>query len=89
VLKKERGCEAEGIVPFYINDERFFRCPLKLITPVSYEYIAAYRLYEKGYLPHGAGWVAESRKFLDAMAVIENAVTKQEIEQAKKIKRTS
>jgi len=84
VLKRERGCETEGVVPFYIDGERYFRCPLKLITPLSYEYISAFRFYDKGMLPQGKGWAHEAKKYLEAMAVVDNAVNDIEIRQAKK-----
>ena len=83
-LQKERGCEAPGIVPFYIEDDKYFRCPLKLITPVSWEYIKGFSLYDKGILPNGFGWINESQKFLDAMVIIENEMARMELEAAKK-----
>lgn len=85
-LKKERGCEAEGIVPFYINDERYFRCPLKLISPLSYEYITAFRFYEKGKFPNGEAWLRESRKYLEAMAVVDNVRARLEQSEIKRVK---
>ena len=83
VLKRERGCTKKGILPFYINGEAVFRCPLKLVTATSWEYIKAYRFYKDGFLPNGAGWANESEKFLDAMAVISNEVDKAEQEKLK------
>lgn len=75
-LKEERGCEKEGILPFYYREERLFRCPIKLITKASWEYIAAFPLYQKGILPNSEVWREESDKFLEAMAVIENTQNK-------------
>jgi hypothetical protein len=84
ILKKERGCYEKGIIGFRVNNKREFRCPKKLITPKSWEYLRAYALYEKGLLPNGKGWMEESEKFLDAMAVIGNQKNKIEMEQMKK-----
>lgn len=68
------------MVPFYIEDEKYFRCPLKLITPVSWEYMRAFSLYQKGILPNAQGWLNESQKFIDAMVIIENEIKRSEIE---------
>ena len=84
ILKKERGCTEKGIVPFYIGEEKYFRCPLKLITSISWEYIVAFDLYQKGILPNGNAWLNESQKYLDTMVVLENEVKKRELEQIKK-----
>lgn len=73
-LKEERGCEKGGTVPFYIEDEVFFRCPLKIITPLSWEYIKAFSFYRNRILPNHANWADESNKFLSAMTIIENQV---------------
>jgi hypothetical protein len=58
---------------------------LKLITPVSLEYIRAYNFFEKSILPQGRGWVQESKKFLDAMIVLENEIRRLENEQASRL----
>lgn len=83
-LKKERGCETTGILPFYIGEEKHFRCPLKLINSISWEYIAAFSLYQKSILPNGKGWMNESQKYLDAMTVLDNEIKKIEAQQSKK-----
>jgi hypothetical protein len=84
-LQKERGCIEKGIVPFYIEDERYFRCPLKLITQISWEYIQAFNFYQKNLLPNGR-WPDESQKFLDAMVLLDNEYKKNEIEAIKRNK---
>lgn len=71
-LKEERGHDKKGIVPFWVGGEQVFRCPLILITPLSYEYIKAFSFYEKGFLPNGGSWQGESNKFIQAMMVLEN-----------------
>lgn len=86
-LKKERGCEGRGILPFEIDGERHFRCPIKLITPLSWEYIRAFNFFKRGFLPNDKSWLDESQKFLDAMGIIENEATKIEKEKLKKNKR--
>lgn len=87
ILQEERGCEEKGIVPFYIEQEKHFRCPLKLITPLSWEYIQAFNFYQKSILPNGDCWGRESQKFLDAMIVLDNECKENEAEEIKKRKR--
>jgi hypothetical protein len=87
ILKRERGCEKDGIVPFYFEDEKYFRCPLKLISPLSWEYLRAFSFYQKNILPQGKGWLEESQKFLDAMIILENEFKRLEIGELKKKKR--
>jgi hypothetical protein len=87
ILKKERGCETDGIVPFYINEERYFKCPIKLITPLSWEYLRAFSFYKNNILPHGRGWLEESQKFLDAMIILENEYKKVELEKIERKKK--
>lgn len=88
-LKRERGCTHKGILPFYLSGEQHFRCPLKLVTPTSWEYIRAYGFYKDSFLPNGKGWTGESDKFLDAMIVIGNEVAKTEREKAESARRKS
>ncbi len=66
-----------------IDREMVFRCPLKLINGITWEYVKAYRFYKKGLLPNGKSWQDESQKFLDAMVVLENEVSRVEKEEMK------
>ena len=84
VLKRERGCEEKGIVPFHYDNEVIFRCPIKLITPLSWEYLKAFNFYQKSILPNGNNWMNESNKFLEAMMIIENEQNRLINEQEKK-----
>jgi hypothetical protein len=84
-LQKERGCTEPGILPFYIEDDTpTYRCPLSLITSITWDYVRAYALYQKNLLPNGTAWMNESQKYLDAMTVMENEVKRIEGEQVKK-----
>ena len=86
-LKQERGCNGKALVAWYINDVQYRQCPIKLITPLSWEYIRAYSLYKKDIMPNGSGWINESSKYLDAMVVIENELSRIEVEELKKRKK--
>ena len=83
-MKKERGHDTTGIVPFWVGGKQIFRCPLTIITPLSWEYIKAFGFYEKGFLPNGRGWVEESNKFIQAMMVLENEFAKKEKQEIKR-----
>lgn len=72
-LKEERGHYKDGIVPFWVQGKVIRRCPLTLITPLSYEYIKAFSFYESGFLPNGNGWINESHKVIEAFIIITNA----------------
>jgi len=86
VLKKERGCAGKSLAPHYIGDETYWRCPLKIISGISYEYIRAYAFYKKGVMPNNGGWFQESDKYLAAMSIIESEITKIEQAELKKAK---
>ncbi len=83
VLKRERGCGERGILPFRLDDDVFFRCPVKLVTSVTWEYLRAYNFYKKSILPNGNSWLGESQKFLDAMIVIEKEINRLQAEELK------
>lgn len=83
-LRKERGHDEKGVIGFHVGRERVFRCPLTLISHISYEYIKAYSLYEKGFLPNGRGWMEESHKYIQAMMVVDNEFLKIEKEKCRK-----
>jgi hypothetical protein len=87
VLKKERGCVDKGIIPFETEDGRIFRCPLKMVTEQSWQYVEAYHFYKKNLLPNGSMYQNETRKFIDAMMVLNGEYAKIEEEQARKLKR--
>lgn len=72
-LKEERGCEKDGIVPNYFGDTVTFRCPLKMITELSWQYVKAYKFYQKNMLPNGVAFNYESNKYLQAMTILDNA----------------
>ena len=70
-------------MPFSIDGKITYRCPISEVTDISWEYIGAYSLYKKGFLPHGNGWLGESKKFLNAMMLINSEVNKIELEKSK------
>jgi len=79
-LQRERGCQTDGILFWRIGTETYNRCPKKLITNESWQYMQAYSFYKNGILPHDKGWRYETQKYLDAMITIENEVARIESE---------
>lgn len=86
--KIENGCEAESSIPgaWKLYDWEFQRCPLKLITSQSIDYLKAYGFYNKGYLPNAGTWMDQPAKFIEAMGIIEREVTAIQESEARKIK---
>ena len=83
ILQKERGCNSAGILPYEFNNERFFRCPKKLVTDDTWGYLTAHRFYEKSILPNGKGWMFQSAKLIQALIIIDAELMKQQNESAK------
>ena len=87
VLKRERGCDEKGLLPFQIDGERVFRCPLNLVTETSWQLVEAYNFYKKNLLPNGTIYLNESRKYLDAMMVLDGEYASIQEAEMKKVKR--
>lgn len=82
--RKSYGCENETKEPFLLIDgEGIRRCPRKLITKQSAEYIKFYGYYEKGYLPNAGGILEQPAKLMDAITVIENMLAEMREEKEK------
>ena len=75
-MRRERGHDTTGTVPFLVDKQRVFRCPLTFIAPLSFEYIKAFSFYDKGYLPSTGGWNEQSNKYIQAMMILGNAFEK-------------
>jgi hypothetical protein len=87
VLKKERGCTEKGIIPFELDGERVFRCPIKLVSAMSWQYVEAHGFYRKSILPNGQGYLRESKKYIEAMQVLDGEYARIEREEMEKAKR--
>ena len=83
VLKKERGCIGQGIVPFIFDSGIIYHCPIKDITTASWEYLQAYPFYKNGILPNGGGFNDESQKYIEAMLFLDSEFGKEIAEKAK------
>ncbi len=47
------------------------RCPVKLVTHKSLEYLRAFFLFESGRDPGPGGWLCQGAKYLDAMMLVQ------------------
>ena len=85
-LKEARGCIKKLSVPvFNLDGDDYFRCPLKIITKQTGEYVRFYNFFRDGYLPNAGGIMDQPGKFLDAMSIIESAVGEMEKETEKRL----
>lgn len=85
-MKKDRGCVDDAAIPgrWEIDGVKYQRCPLKIITPQSYNLIQAYWLFKMRFLPNGTGWLNETSKFITAMQTIDRYVRWKEVKDAKR-----
>jgi len=76
--KIERGCETDSPIKgaWTLDEWELERCPLKIVTRQSLEYVRAYILFEKGFMPNKGGWMDQSAKFIDAMEIVEAEISK-------------
>lgn len=77
-LKTERGCDEDSPIEgvWKLKDWEFRRCPRKIVTRISIEYLNAYLFYEKGYLPNPGGWLEQPLKFIQVVRIIEREAAK-------------
>ena len=70
-MQEARGCFKPAPIPvFVLDDERYFRCPLKVITRETAEMLRYFKFYQNGYLPVSGGLLDQSAKFVSAIEVI-------------------
>lgn len=84
-LRIDRGCKNDSPIParWQINEWEFQRCPLSILDTGVFEYLRAYKRYEKGYLPNEGGWLDQAAKFNEAMDIIDEELAKKSEEKLK------
>lgn len=83
--KEVRGCIKKSSTPvFNLDGEDYFRCPLKIVTKRSIEYVRFYNFYREGYLPGKGGILDQPGKFIDVMEAIDGAIREMEKKTDKK-----
>ena len=87
-MKIERGCERDSPIPGkWPIGENSQRCPAKMITRQSYEYILAHNMLQNGLLPNAGSYLEQSAKYLEAMSVIDGELAAMREEEFDRIKR--
>ena len=88
-MKLEYGCEEESPIPdkWTIDGYTFRRCPKKIVTRQSIQYIQAYKFFTLGFLPSPGAWLEQSLKFISAVEIIETELLKIERENAEELKK--
>lgn len=83
--KVDNGCRENSPIEgrWKIENIELQRCPLSQVTYQSRLYLEAYTLFKLGILPNGDGWMNESKKFMDAMRIIQREVSLSENKNAK------
>ena len=69
-LKKYRGCYTRPLAQFEFEGQKLSRCPVRLVTSATWEQIALYQHYRKGFLLADGGLLRQPYKYLQAMQVI-------------------
>ena len=74
------GCEEDSVIPdkWQIKEWVFQRCPIKLITQETQQYIQAYNLLQLGAWPYAQGWFRNSNKFVEAVSIIDSEIKRLE-----------
>jgi len=54
--------------------EKFYRCPVKLITPDTVNFIRYYNFYKNGYLPVQGGMLDQAFIFTQAIKVFDDEI---------------
>ncbi|MBI5789288.1 MAG: hypothetical protein HZA78_10580 [Candidatus Schekmanbacteria bacterium] len=74
-MKVEKGCEEDSPLPerWVIDAEAYRRCPLKLVSGLSWSAIRLYQYYRQGFLPVTGGILDQSNLFLQALEIIQGS----------------
>lgn len=84
--RRDKGCQEDSPIPerWEVEGYTFQRCPLKLITADTNEYLKAYRLLKLMGLPNPGTWREQPYKFIEAMLIIDDQIKKIEVENGRK-----
>jgi hypothetical protein len=69
-MRQARGCYTEPQTRFEFEGQRLSRCPVRLVSRTTWEFIALYQHYRKGFLLTDGGLLRQPYKYLQAMQVI-------------------
>ena len=87
VQKNWRGCYGEvQETEFVIDGIPLKRCPLKLMTPETIEYVHYFNFFEKGFLPNPGSILDQPNKYTEMIITIQGFTAKKEREERKEQK---
>jgi hypothetical protein len=70
-------------MPVEENGKYAYKTPMELISQLSWRYIRAYEMFDKGFLPNGKGWMEESNKYVQSMQLVSNEFIRCQNEKSK------
>lgn len=78
--KSERGCKRSSIIPdvWSLGDWKFDRCPLKVVSQQSFDFIRAFNFYKAGSYPNPGGWADQPLKLIEAILFIQAEINSAE-----------
>lgn len=56
------------------GQEKFYRCPVKRLTPDIIHFFRFYRFYKQGFLPVEGGLLDQSATFIQAVEIIDREI---------------
>jgi len=77
--KEEYGCEFDSPIlgKWKLDDWEFQRCPVKIVTYQSFEYIRAYNFLQRFHgWPNPGTWQEQPLKLIEAIEIIEREVSR-------------
>ena len=84
VQKSWRGCREEVEQnEFVFEDVPLKRCPMKLMNPVTVEYIHFYNFFEKSFLPNLGSILDQPNKYMEMIIIVQGLISKKEREERK------
>ena len=84
-IRQMRGCESPAPCPvFNLNGEDYFRCPWKVVLPLTYECLGAYQFYKDGILPTSGGLYDQSAMFVQSMLVLKSEFADRQAKMSKR-----
>jgi len=82
--QRYRGCHGEPEQPYFLDDKQLHRCPMKLISPITFQYFVQYKYFKKNFLLFPGTVGNQPAKLLDIFNIIESEEIKIEENRRKK-----
>ncbi len=73
-MKQFRGCYTRSQTYFEFEGQGLSRCPVRLVSRSTWELVALYQHYRKGFLLTDGGLLKQPYRYLQAMQLIEGEI---------------